>query len=767
MRQGKVIGQAIPRQDARDKILGKTRYAADFSMPGMLYGTVLRAPLPSARIRAIDTSAARALPGVEAVLTAADVPNNRIVTRFGQTRKVGGFEGEYLVLADELVRYRGEAVALIAARTPQLAAQAAALIQVTYDPRPGVFDPQQAMQEGAPAVGDTSSNVVCRYQVRKGNVAQGFAEADVILEKTFRTQFIEHAYLEPEAGLAWVDDDQIVHIRVSTQVIEHYRSVAKVLQVPENKVRVFGTMVGGGFGGKEDITVECYLALLAQKTGKPVKMVYSREESFIGHSKRHPFIMRYKLGASRAGDLLALEADLVADAGAYVLLSPWVLLYATVDSTGPYRIRHVKVDAVSVLTNNPPTSAMRTFGAGQVCFAYEGMLDAMAAALDMDPIALRQRNYLRQGEALASGHVLETHVALPETTDRALAALEPPTPGRGPIKVGQGLASSLTSYGRMIFLHDTSRAHVGLEMDGSVVVRAGVPDIGGGQSASLCSIAAEVLGVTPADVTIYIMDSALTPLAGTTTATRQLYMSGNAVLQAATAVRNTLLSMAAELLSDRLALRPDELDIANRRIFVRQRPEVGLPMVQVIQACADNGLPLFSQAQFNAPAGEPGDFERGPGRVFADFTFGSTAAEVEVDTETGRVRVRKLASCFDVGQAINRASVEGQIEGGAVMGLGWALTEDYVIHDGRTLTPTFTEYLIPTAMDIPEIQAIVLESGEGLGPFNARGIGEPSLTPVGPAIASAVYHAIGRQITTWPITPERVLEALSGSSEAS
>jgi CO/xanthine dehydrogenase Mo-binding subunit len=403
---------------------------------------------------------------------------------------------------------------------------------------------------------------------------------------------------------------------------------------------------------------------------------------------------------------------------------------------------------------------MRTFGAGQVCFAYESMLDAMATALNLDPLALRQRNYLRRGETLAIGYPLETHVALPETTEKAWAALGPPTPGHGPIKVGRGLAASMTSYGRMIFLHDTSRAHVSLEMDGSVVVRAGVPDIGGGQSASLCSIAAEALGVTPADVTIYIMDSALTPLAGTTTATRQLYMSGNAVLQAATAARNTLLSMAAELLSDRLAVRPDELDLSDRRIFVRHRPEIGLPLTQVIQACADNGLPLFHQAQFNAPVGELIDFERGYGRVFADFTFGSTAAEVEVDTETGRVRVRKLASCFDVGQCINRASVEGQIEGGAIMGLGWALTEDYVLRAGHTLTPTFTEYLIPTAMDSPEIQAIVLESGEGLGPFHARGIGEPSLTPVMPAIASAVSHAIGKQITTLPITPERVLEAL-------
>ena len=390
----------------------------------------------------------------------------------------------------------------------------------------------------------------------------------------------------------------------------------------------------------------------------------------------------------------------------------------------------------------------------------------MAEALDLDPVALRQRNYLRQGDALPSGHVLETHVALPETTRRALDALGPPTPDRGSIKVGRGLAASLTSYGRMIFLHDTSRAYVGLEMDGSVVVRAGVPDIGGGQSASLGSIAAETLGVMPTDVTIYIMDSALTPLAGTITATRQLYMSGNAVLQAATTVRNTLLSMAAELLGAHQAVRPDELDIAEQHIFVRQHPEMRLPMVQVLQACADNGLPLFHQAQFNAPVGDLIDFERGYGRVFADFTFGTTAAEVEVDTETGRVRVLKLASCFDVGQAINRASVEGQIEGGALMGLGWALTEDYVMRDGRTQTPGFTEYLIPTSMDAPEIQAIVLESGEGLGPFNARGIGEPALTPVAPAIASAVSHAIGRQILTLPLTPERVLEALTVFPEA-
>ncbi|MCJ7595644.1 MAG: molybdopterin-dependent oxidoreductase, partial [Desulfobacterales bacterium] len=415
-----IIGKPMPRHDAWDKVFGKTRYADDFEMPGMLHGKVLRSAYPAANILSIDTTEARSLPGVEAVLTAKDVPNNESVTRFGQTHQVGGFEGLYRVMADKKVRYMGEAVALVAARTLDIAREATRLIKVDYEPLPGVFDPVEAMKAGAYPVGESESNVICSYKVRKGDVEEGFARSDVVVENTYRVPFVEHAFTEPESGMAWMAEDGVITIRVSTQVMEHFRNVADVLGIPHNRVRVIVPMVGGGFGGKEDITVETFLALLTMKTGKPVKMTYTREESILVTSKRHPYVMRYKTGATRDGKLMALEAELISDAGGHIYLSPWVLLYSTVNATGPYAISHVKVDAVTVLTNNTFASANRGFGSPQVCFAYESQMDELAKRLNLSPLEIRKRNYLHKGDALATGRVLNYAVETEETANKAL-----------------------------------------------------------------------------------------------------------------------------------------------------------------------------------------------------------------------------------------------------------------------------------------------------------------------------------------------------------
>ena len=375
----RIIGKNVPRHDAIEKAFGLTCYADDFFMPGMLYGKVLRSQYPSARILSIDTSKAERLNGVKAVLTAKDVPRNETVTRFGQTQSLGGgFEGLYRVLADKKVHFMGEAVALVAAETEEIAERALKMIHVEYQPLPGVFDPIEGMKPNAPQVEEGKSNIVTHYEVVKGEVKEGFSKADIIVENTYRVPFVDHAYIEPESGVAWIDEDGVINIRVSTQVIEHFRGVADVLALPHNRVRVIGTYVGGGFGGKEDITVETFLALLTYKTGRPVKLTYTREESILCHSKRHPYVMEYKTGAQKNGQLTALEARIISDAGAYVYLSPWVLLYSMVDATGPYRIPHVKVDGYTVLTNNTFTSANRGFGAPQVCFAYESQMEELA-----------------------------------------------------------------------------------------------------------------------------------------------------------------------------------------------------------------------------------------------------------------------------------------------------------------------------------------------------------------------------------------------------
>jgi CO/xanthine dehydrogenase Mo-binding subunit len=344
----KIVGKPVQKHDAIAKVCGKLVYADDYSLPGMLYGKALRSKYPAARIVSIDTGKAEKHPGIKAVLTARDVPNNNTLTKFGQTRDVGGgFESLYRVLAENKVRFMGEAVALVAAESKELAEEALDLIDVQYEPLPGVFDPLEALKPDAYLVGEETSNLISRFQIKKGDIEAGFREADLILENTYRVPFVDHAYIEPESGVAWLDENNVITIRVCTQVVEHFRGVAKALNIPQNRIRIIGTMNGGGFGGKEDITVETFLALLVMKTGKPVKMTYSREESFIAHSKRHPYVMEYKAGARKDGRLVALKARLVSDGGAYPYLSPWVLLYSTVNAAGPYNIANVHVETMS------------------------------------------------------------------------------------------------------------------------------------------------------------------------------------------------------------------------------------------------------------------------------------------------------------------------------------------------------------------------------------------------------------------------------------
>ena len=750
------IGKPLRRVDAMGKAQGTTVYAGDFSMPRMLHAKVFRSTYASARIKRLDVSKARALPGVVCVLTAADAPDARLVSDMpGQTGQKQRKGSDVPVLAIDRVRFYGEPIALVAAETLDIAERAMRLIDIDYEPLPGVFDPIEAMKPGAPVVNEPD-NIVGRWKIRKGDPDAGFARADVIVENTFRVPFQEHAYLEPEAGVAWIDERGIINIRVSTQVVEHFRSIARAVGVPQNRIRIQGTMVGGGFGGKEDITVEIYLALLAKHTGRPVRLVYTREESFLAHSKRHPYIIKHRTGVTKDGRITAAEIDVVSNSGAYPYLSPYVLLYTVVMSTGPYRVDNVRVDAVTVATNNPYTSAFRGFGGPQACFAYEQQMDLIAEKLRMDPLELRRRNYIRTGDATATGQPVGSAAWLEETATRAMEALGDRTPDSGPVKVGQGFSNYFQSYGRIMWLHDTSQSWVGVELDGTVTVRAGVPDLGAGQANSLCQITAEILGVPLERVSIYCTDSAMTPLSGTSTATRQLYMSGNATLMAATNVRKVLLEHAARLFK----VDTQDLDMADGRTFVKRDPSRSIELADLAKMCAADGGHLASLAMFKAPFCDPLDPETGQGPVFPDFTFGAYAVEVAVDTETGQITVLKAAASHDIGRAINRAAVEGQIAGGGMQGLGYALMEDMTVKEGVIQTPSLSEYLIPTCKDFPTTKVIILESGSGVGPFGAKGIGEPSLTPAAPAVASAVADAIGVRIQELPLTPERVLAAI-------
>lgn len=431
------VGKPLERTDAEGKATGRTRYAGDYTMPGMLHAKVLRADIASGRLTRIDATKARAVPGVICVLTAEDLPDRLAATDMpGQTGQKRA-ETDRQILVREIIRHYGEPLALIAAETPALADKAFDLIEYDIEPMPGVYDTVSALEPGAPIVTEPD-NIVGQHNIRKGDIEKGFAEADHIVENTFHTQFIEHAFLEPEVGLAWVDENGVVNIRMSTQVIEHFRFIADALGVPHNKVRILGAMVGGGFGGKEDITVELYLALLAQATRRPVRLAYTREDSFVGHGKRHPFTVSHKTGVTKDGKITALEVTITADSGAYVFLSPYVLLYCAVAAPGPYRIDNVKIDSTAIATNNMYTSAFPGFGAAQACVAYEAQMDEIAKAVGIDRIELRRRNFMRTGDKTSTGQTVESAIWADECMTQALDALGDRSADNGAVKIGRG-----------------------------------------------------------------------------------------------------------------------------------------------------------------------------------------------------------------------------------------------------------------------------------------------------------------------------------------
>ncbi len=750
----RVVGRSPAHHDFIDKVKGSLHYAADWRLPGMLHGRVVRSQLPSARITGIDVAAARALPGVAAVITAADVPSNRIVEL--ASGGLAELEVTMPVLAGDRVRYLGEPVAVVAAETPQAADAAAELVAVDYQELPGVFDVEAARADGAPAVHEVGNTLVT-WRIQCGDAAAALAAADVVVEGEYRTQPAEHAYLEPEAGVGWVENG-VLTLRVSTQVIEHAATIARILQVPQSKVRVIAAYMGGGFGGKEDMTVEPYLALLVWHTRRPVRMIWDRQESLVASTKRHPFLMRYRTGASSEGTITAQQVEILGDAGAYPNLSPRVLFAAAACACGPYRVPHATITSSAVFTNNVPSSAFRGFGAMQVVLGYESQMDLLAERLGMSRTEVRERNFLAKGDQLPTGERLDTCVEASQTMRRALALLGEPARPSGPRKrVGRGIGCNRHPYGRTIWFRDRASAWLSLQADGTLLIRCGITDLGAGQAASLCQIASEVLGVPLGDISIYIGDSALNPPAGGTFATRQLYMSGNAVLHTARELRERISPVAAGL----LGVPAEDLEFAAGRV-ASGSGSVSVTLAELATACEQRAI---STAQLSTWRAVSGSFDprTGQGGTFPDYTYGTHAAEVEVDTETGQVTVLRYAACHDVGRAINPMRVEGQIQGGAMQGLGYALTEDVAIEDGYVQAALFANYLIPNAQDFPDVLVDVIESGEGKGPLGARGIGEPPIGNVAAAIAGAIQDAIGVRPSRLPMTPEQVLGLLDGS----
>jgi len=745
--QLRVVGQSVPRLDAVAKATGRAAYVDDLQLPGMLYARTLRSPVPHARILSIDTAAARRFPGVKAVLTAADIPGEHCV---------GPVIKDQPVLAEDVVRYVGEPVAIVAAETRESAAEALSLITVHYDPLPPVLTPGSALAEGAPTL-HAGGNIAARTTLRHGDAAHGLTASAVVVEGTFETQMVEHAYIEPEAAVASVEPDGTVVVRTATQYIHYDRDeIARVLGLPASRVRVLQMTVGGGFGGKGGFSLpQCHVALLAVKTGRPAKIVYTRAESIGTTVKRHPYTIHLHVGASAEGRLLAIEATLTSDTGAYLLTGKPVLTRSTTHASGPYAVPNVHIDGCAVYTNNPSCGAMRGYGVPQVAVALETLLDELASWLKIDPIELRLKNALDVGLATATGQVLTQSVGIREVLRQAQGAAADfraeavsRTPGK---RRGVGVAASWHGVGAARAPSEAV-AIVQVARDGSVTVLCGVAEIGQGAHTAMAQIAAQELQVPVERVQVVASDSAVSPDCEATTASRVTYISGNAVRRAAGEARERIIEMAAEALH----VVPAAVAVRNGVAFLQNDPSRRVSLADLLHARSLQGITVVGRF---APDTVPLD-QNMQGVPHAAWGFGAHVVLVEVDEETGKVDVVKLAAFNDVGHAINPLMVEGQAAGGASMGIGYALFEEIRLEGGRVVNPWFSTYTLGTALDAPEYRIGIIEEAESTGPYGAKGIGELVVNPAAPAILNAIRDATGVRLTRLPATPERVLAAL-------
>lgn len=731
------VGERARRPDGKPKARGEFEYSSDLWAPFMLWGATVRSPLPHARIRSIDVAAALALRGVHAVLTHDDVPG----------RKVYGLEvADQPVLAWDVVRYQGEAVALVAADHPETARRAAKLVRVVYEELEPVTDPAVAIGPAAPSL-HPGGNVTRHVRIRRGDPA---AMAEVVVRGDYEIGMQDQAALGPESGLAVPAEDGSVDLYVATQWLHADRDqIAASLGLPPERVRLTLAGVGGAFGAREDLSIQIHACLLALRTKRPVKILYSREESFFGHVHRHPGRLAYEHGATRDGRLVYVRARILLDGGAYTSSSPAVAANAACFAVGPYRCPNASVDSIIAYTNNPPCGAMRGFGAVQTCFAYESQMDLLAQALAVSPLDLRLRNAMREGDAvlptgqqvrgpvpvaellnwLGSQPLPAEEVAAPLDLRRLPGGVSNTTHGEG-LRRGVGYAVGFKNVGFSEGSDDYSTARVKLEInDGRPVVsvHTAAAEVGQGLITVCAQIARTELEVD--EVAVQAADTTVGS-AGSSSASRQTYCTGGAVQAACTVVRQDLMQragttdwrVASMMLADLLAEEPVE---ATREF--RHRPT------------------------------QPLDPETGQGNAHVQHAFAAHRAVVDVDVELGLVRVVEIATAQDVGRAINPQAVEGQLEGGTAQGLGLALMEEVQVEGGIVRNASFTDYLIPTILDMPPVRMEIMELGDPDAPYGLKGAGEPPTISSTPAIVAAIREATGRPLTRVPVRPQDIV----------
>ena len=725
------IGKSVERVDAYGKVTGQTLYPGDINFPDQAYMKILFAGRPHAIVRSLDTSKADSLEGVIAVFTAKDVPVNEYGLIMPDQPVLCG-PGSSKAYADR-VRFIGDQVAVVVADSEVIAAQACALIEVDYQDLPVVTDPLSAREPGAVLLHpERESNVFGHYRIRKGNVDEAFSQADVIIEGEYRTPAQEHAFLQPEAGIGYIDEQGRVTIQVAGQwTHEDQQQIAHALGLADDEVRVIYPAIGGAFGGREDMSVQIVLALAAWRLHqrgihRPVKIIWSREESIIGHHKRHPYVLRTKWGATRQGKVIAAEVEVIADGGAYAYTSTKVLGNATLMCTGPYEIPNVKVDAYAVYTNHIPSGAFRGFGGPQGAFAAETQMNRLAEALGIDPVEIRLRNILHEGSLLSVGTPLPGGVSLQQVVEQCAqqsselrVSVRHGSISEPHLRRGFGFACAFKNVGFSFGVREqcwaTVELHGGADIERVVLHHAGA-DVGQGGHTAFTQMAAEALGVPVDIIQLVVSDTAHAGNSGSVSASRMTFMAGNSIKGA-----------------------------CERALEKWQQEE----------------RPAIAAYEYVAPPTSMFDAETGHSKPNFAYGYVAQAVSVEVDTETGHVRILDVVSANDVGKAINPQQIRGQIEGAVVQAAGYAILENFVDNDGYVQTRNLSTYLIPTVLDVPEsVQSLILEYPDPNGPWGVRGMAEMPFLPIAPAVIAAIHQATGVWFHEFPLTPERVLRGL-------
>ncbi len=757
-----VVGKGVKRADALDKALGRARFVEDYYFPeNMLFVKQVLSTEPHAKLLSIDPTEALKLPGVEGVFTAKDIPG---------VNQVGYALPDQPLIAEKKVRFVGDLVALVAAKDFDTAIKAAELVKVKYDPLPYVLDSLEAMERTDVLIHEeVGSNIAFRTKVRKGDVEKGFAESDVVVENEYRTHHQDHLYLETEGALAIPQFEDRLTIISAGQYPHLVRAIAaKVLGLPESHIKVVIPYMGGGFGGKDDEgpLIAAKAALIAYLTKKPAFIMYTREESLIMRPKREATIIKYKSGATNDGKLKAIEVKIIHDTGAYANRGPFILWRATVHASGPYEVPNAKVDGFAVYTNKVYQGSYRGFGNPSVQFAAEAQMDQLAEKLGMDPVEFRLKNMLRPGKATITNQVLDHSVGIADAVAK-LAEVANWKKKReeygkgGRYRRGIGIAVAWHGISTSRGVPDWSNAYVKIEKDGSVTVHTGIVEMGQGSPVSSHrQIAAEILGA-PIDLVQVVFGTTDSPDTGATHASRGTSIGAIGVYVASAKIRERLNKLAAELLN----ASPDDIVIKDGKAYVKGKPDKYIGWKELIKEAYARGVEVSATGYFFLPKGTFDDV-KGQGYAYPAFSYVAMIAEVEVDTYTGKVNVLRIWPALAAGRIINPVQVEGQIEGAAVQGMGYALMEQFVFDEkGRILNPDLTDYVIPTALDVPEVmKPVYVEDLFKYGPFGAKGVGEMALIPAPAAIANAVSHALGIRVTKLPLTPENVYFMIKNKS---